>query len=210
MQTAGSAMPGVVPFRGVTESIEDSPRDVAEAALVARAQIDPTGFAPLYAGYLGPVYRYCYARLGTKEAAEDATSVIFAKAFAALPRFDNDRATGSFRTWLFTIAHRVVADEFRSRRPVESLDAAATLPDSDPSPEDFAVAADERRSLQHHLAQLTAEQRRVVELRLAGLTDQEIARVLGRSHGAVRMTQCRAVARLRNLLGAVSPEGTDR
>src|SRR5262245_21264914 len=141
LQAAGRAMPGVLPFRGVRESVEDSPRDAAEAVLVARAKSDPTGFAPLYAGYLGPVYRYCYARLGTKEAAEDATSLIFAKVLAALPRFDTERPSGSFRTWLFTIAHRVVADEFRGRRPVESLEAAAALPDIDPTPEDYAVAA---------------------------------------------------------------------
>jgi RNA polymerase sigma-70 factor (ECF subfamily) len=203
-------MPSVLPFRRVKEPVEESPRDNAEVALVARAQADPAGFAPLYAGYLGPVYRYCFARLGTKEAAEDATSVVFAKALAALPRFDTDHPTGSFRTWLFTIAHRVVVDEFRGRRPLESLDAAATLPDADPTPEEYAVAADERRALWNHLAQLTPEQRRVVELRLAGLTDQEIAGVLGRSHGAIRMAQFRAIAQLRILLGvAVTPGGTN-
>jgi RNA polymerase sigma-70 factor (ECF subfamily) len=56
------------------------------------------------------------------------------------------------------------------------------------------------------LAHLPADQRRIVELRLAGLTGVEIARALGRSEGAVKMLQFRAVARLRALLDVV-PEG---
>src|SRR4051794_32862570 len=64
-----------------------------DAALVAAAQVDPTAFAPLYARYLPPVYRYCYRRLETSAAAEDATSEIFVKVLAALPRY----RAGSFR-----------------------------------------------------------------------------------------------------------------
>lgn len=182
-----------------------------EAAWVARAQVDPVAFAPLYAVYLDPVYRYCHARLGTKEAAEDATSLVFAKALAALPRFRPWDRAESFRSWLFTIAYRVVTDDYRSRRPTAPLDAAAEVPDAEPSPEEYALVADERRTLHATLARLAPDQRRVVELRLAGLTDQEIAEVLGRSHGAVRMIQFRAVARLRTLFGvAPTPEETNR
>jgi RNA polymerase sigma-70 factor (ECF subfamily) len=57
------------------------------------------------------------------------------------------------------------------------------------------------------VSQLSADQRRVVELRLAGLTDAEAGAVLGRTPGAVRAVQARAVARLRGLLG-VRPGGT--
>ena len=61
------------------------------------------------------------------------------------------------------------------------------------------------------LAQLPEEQRRLLELRLTGLTDAEIARVVGRNHGAVRASQFRAVARLRSLLGIETErEGTRR
>jgi RNA polymerase sigma-70 factor (ECF subfamily) len=48
-----------------------------ETVIVARARLDPSAFAPLYQTYLDPVYRYCYRRLGSREAAEDATSLIF-------------------------------------------------------------------------------------------------------------------------------------
>jgi DNA-directed RNA polymerase specialized sigma24 family protein len=49
----------------------------------------------------------------------------------------------------------------------------------------------------------------VLELRLAGLTDAEISRVLGRTHGAIRTTQYRAAIRLRTLLAEERGEGRD-
>jgi RNA polymerase sigma-70 factor (ECF subfamily) len=182
----------------------------SEALQVARAQRDPAAFAPLYETYFDPVYRYCYARLGDGQAAEDAASLVFTRALAALPRFRLDGRAGSFRSWLFTIAHNVVANQHRerSRRPVTPLADAAELHDRSPSPEDAALSEETRRSIHAVLAQLTDDQRRVIELRLAGLTDKEIATVLGRKHGAVRAAQYRAVIRLRALLGNTEQEAS--
>ena len=181
-----------------------------EALLVARAQRDPTAFAPLYELYFGAVYRYCYARLGDGQAAEDAASVVFTNALAALPRFRPSERAGSFRAWLFAIAHNVVVNHHRdrSRHPVTALDAADDLHDRSPTPEDAFLDAEAQQSLHAVLAHLTEDQRRVVELRLAGLTDKEIARVLGRNHGAVRAAQYRAVNRLRALLGGEAQEAS--
>lgn len=178
------------------------PTGSPDSVLVAAAQADRQAFAPLYDRYLDPVYRYCLRRLGSREAAEDATGQVFAKALAALPGY-RDR---SFRGWLFTIAHNVVGDAFRRPPPAAPLDAAADLPDPAPTPEEAALLADEGRAVRALLAHLPADQRRMVELRLAGLTGVEIARALGRSEGAVKMLQFRAVARLRALLD-VAPEG---
>ena len=173
----------------------ENPAD--EAALVALAQTDRRAFAPLYARYADPVYRYCHRRLGNPEAAADATSQVFVKALAALPRF----RAGSFRSWLFAIAHNTVVDDLRRARADATLEAGADRPDPGPSPEELAVAADEGRTLRAVLAGLSDDQRHVVELRLAGLSDREIAAVLGRSLAATKMLQVRAVARLRLLLG---------
>ena len=172
----------------------DTPREeLDDAAVVARARSDPRAFAPLYARYLDPVYRYCYRRLGSREAADDATGAVFAKALAALPAYRD----GSFRAWLFAIAHNVVADVHRRRRPEGPLAAAGDPADGAPTPEEAALAADERRTVRALLATLPADQRRVLELRLAGLTGAEIAAVLDRSPGAVKMLQLRAMTRLR-------------
>jgi RNA polymerase sigma-70 factor (ECF subfamily) len=190
------------------EPAETVPADTGddEATLVARARLDPAAFGPLYARYLGPVYRYCYARLGSREAVEDASSLVFMRALAALPRFQD----GNFRAWLFTIVHNVVANSVRSARPRGSLAEAVDVADQAPTPEEAALAAEEGRTIRDLLAQLPPDQRRVVELRLAGLDGVEIGAVLGRSRGAVDAAQHRAVTRLRLLLGVPARPAKER
>ena len=190
-----------IPFQATAEPIDRADDD---RHLVVRAQQDPQALAALYDRYVTRVYGYCYRRLGSREAAEDATSLVFSRVLTALPRFALEGA--SFRSWLFTIAHHVIVDALRARREAYSLSAAAAVIDPAPDPEDQALAADEVRAFRALLAHLTPEQAQVMELRLAGLTDVEIARVLGRSHGAVRAAQHRAVVRLRAVLG-VDPRG---
>jgi RNA polymerase sigma-70 factor (ECF subfamily) len=192
-------MPGVLRFRTPQRPPEPPAAFAAddEEALVAAARLDRRAFAPLYARYAEPIYRYCYARLGSHEAAEDATSLVFAKALAALPRYRHR----SFRSWLFAIAHNVVVDDRRAARGEQPLERAHAQLDPARTPEEDAVAADEERTLRAALGQLTVDQRRVVELRLSGLNDHEIADVLGRPYATVRTIQYRAVGRLRSLLG---------
>jgi RNA polymerase sigma-70 factor, ECF subfamily len=182
-----------------------------EALLVARAQRDPAAFAPLYDAYVDPIFRYCYHRLGTWEAAEDATSLIFTNALAALPRYRPDRRSGSFRSWLFVIAHNVVANDRRAagHQPVLPLADAGDVLDAGPSPEEAALRAEAARSVHAVLRRLPPDQRRVLELRLAGLTDTEISRVLGRTSGAIRTAQYRAAIRLRTLLATERGEARD-
>jgi len=165
-----------------------------DAAVAAAARHDRQAFAPLYHRYADRIYRYCFRRLGSREAAEDATAVVFTKALAGIDGFRG----GFFAAWLFAIAHNVCASA--SRRRVDlTLDAADDLPSEsgESSPEAAAFAADDRRTLERLLAVLPGDQRRVVELRLAGLTGAEIAETMGRSLAAVKMLQVRAFARMR-------------
>lgn len=181
----------------------------AERALVTRAQLDPAAFAPLYESYFDAVYRYCYHRLGDWATAEDAASIVFTNALAALPRTRFDDRGGSFRTWLFAIAHNVVANHHRhrARHPDRPIADAFDVFDSSPLPDEVVLAHEAHRSVRALLERLPEDQRRLLELRLAGLTDAEIARALGRQHAAVRTAQHRALVRLRGLLGvAASPK----
>ena len=109
---------------------------------------------------------------------------------------------GSFRVWLFTIAHRVVIDAWRKARPELSLEGIGEIPEIGVSPEHLAIARDRSRDLAALVALLPVDQANVVQLRLAGLTDSEIAVVLGRSHGAIRTAQHRAIKRLQELARA--------
>jgi len=177
-----------------------------DADLVARAKIDRQEFALLYSRYADPVYRYCLRRLGNPETAADATSQIFAKALVALPRCRND----AFRSWLFAIAHNTLVDAYRSHRVDQPLETAVLVPDTRSSPEEQALAEETRFEIVRLLALLPPDQRRVVELRLAGLNGNEIGEVLGRSRGSVDTLQFRAMARMRALLGVAAPEARRR
>lgn len=174
-----------------------------ERAEIVRAQQDPRAFAPLYERYVDAVFGYCYRRTGDRESAADLTSQIFARALGALPRYQAQAREGTFRSWLFSIAHNLVVDAHRTRRDHSSLDHIPderALRDASPSPEDHAIASEERRALARAMTSLTTSQRQVVELRLAGLTGPEIATVLGMRLAAVKSAQFRAYARLRELL----------
>ena len=109
-----------LPIHDASRQTAEHGADHADDAAVARAQRDPTAFAPLYLAYVDPVYRYCYRRLGSREAAEDATSLVFERALRSLASFRG----GSFRGWLFTIAHNAVIDQLRTRPqdPIEAQD----------------------------------------------------------------------------------------
>jgi RNA polymerase sigma-70 factor (ECF subfamily) len=171
----------------------------SDAELVDGARHDRMAFEPLYIRYADPIYRFCYRRLGDPDTAADATAQVFARALTALENFRG----GSFRAWLFTIAYHVVVDDIRGRHPNLPLLAAEAMTDPSlrGSPERTALEAEDRATLRNALAQLPQDQQRIVELRLSGLNGVEIAEVLGRSHGAIKSSQFRAYARLRQILG---------
>lgn len=154
-------------------------------------------FTSFYRENLDDVYRYCFYRLDTREAAEDATSEIFAK---ALKSFDSWHGKGSRRSWLFSIAHNTVVDQHRRHRPTVPFDDLDEIEDSHDSPETVALNASEQREVRALLRHLPDTQRQILELRLAGLTGAEIAEVLNRSHGSVKIAQVRAYRALRELL----------
>jgi len=183
-------------------------READDAALVAAARVDPQAFAALYERYLGPVYRYCHVRLGSREAAQDATSDVFLKAFAGLSGYRG----GAFAAWIFRIARNVVTDRHRQRRPTEPMEVAGDPLDGVLTPEEVAVARAESEALRGALASLSHDQRATIELRLSGWPDERIAGALGKTVAAVKKLRFRAVRRLRKLLTPArehSQEGLD-
>ena len=180
------------PAAGQTWTSTDS-----DEALARVAGSDRQAFALLYRRWAEPVYRYCYRRLRTREAAEDATSQIMTRTMTGIGGFRG----GSFPAWLFTIArHVVISATERSGRSVMPLEEFAEPPDHQPGPEALAVAGDASRELYAALDALTDDQRQVIELRLADLTTAEIAEAMGRDPVAIRMLHHRAIRRLRGIL----------
>lgn len=193
-----------------------------DLTVVAAACRNPRAFAPLYERYFPLIHGYCLRRLGHTESAADATSQIFINAIQALPAFKPNpkRPGSSFRSWLFSIAHNVVVDTYRRSRPHLSLDKPTAsgdestlidrMVDVDPSPEDLAIASESRSHLGTLLTQLPERQAAIVDLRLAGLTNAEIAEALNISYPAVRSAQYRAFLTLRELLDSTPDQTGDR
>lgn len=163
--------------------------------LVEAAQRDPARFEPLYRKYLAQVYSFAYYELGDHHAAEDVTERTFLRALAALPRFDerarpeDGEGASTFRVWLFRIARNVVANERRDRRrhPATPLDHASVL--LDPlDVESSAVRRAETAAAWAAVGRLPEDRRRALVLRFVDeMSTAEIAGVLGRSEGAVRV-----------------------
>ncbi len=166
------------------------------AQQVAAALVDPGAFESLYLLFVKPVYRFAYRRLGNPESAADATSQTFIKALTHLDSCDPTQ----FRSWLFAIAHHTTIDEARRKRPDITIDEVWELPSSERSPEEQVEATESKESVRSLLGHLTPDQRRIVELRLAGLNGNEIAASMGRSRGSVDTAQSRAISRLRQVL----------
>lgn len=167
-----------------------------EARQIIAAQRDIRAFAPLYEAYFNAIYGYALRSLRDHDLAADVTSDTFARAMKALPRY---RAK-SFRSWLFTIAHNVIVDSVRRRKPTAPFEDMLNIPDQGTSPEDTLLARESSQRIAELLDRLTENQRQVVVLRTTGLTGQEVADVLGITVGAVKAAQFRAYNRLRTWL----------
>ena len=163
----------------------------ADRPAVAAARRDPDAFDALYRKYVGQVYSFAVYELRDHHAAEDATEQIFLRALTALPRFDErgDDERSTFRVWLFRIARNALSNERRRarRHPVAPIELAAALPSSH-DVEARVTAREEADAVWAALERLPDERRRALVLRFVHeMTGAEIAAVLGRSEGAVRV-----------------------
>lgn len=188
----------------------DHDRPLVEAALA-----DPARFDALYRRYLAPVYSFAYYELGDHHAAEDATERTFLAALTHLGRFEerarpaDGEGASTFKVWLFRIARNVIANERRTarRRPVAPLADAALV--TDPLDVERGVTRrEEAAAAWHAVGRLPEDRRRAVVLRFVDeLSTAEIAGVLGRSEGAVRVLIHRALRAVAKDLAPERAEG---
>lgn len=165
--------------------------ELDDQALVEAAQRDRTRFLDLYDRHFHRLYAYVLRRTHHREDAEDVTSEVFHRALVNLPDYEW-RGT-PFIAWLFRIAAHELADRWRGaarQAGVSPPDVATTDPDFERQVMLFEV-----------VERLPADQRRVVEMRFgAGKSIHEVAEAIGRSDGAVKQLQRRALETLRGYL----------
>jgi len=162
--------------------------------MIEAAQADPARFVELYDRYVDRVYAFVSRRTHDRAAAEDITSEVFEQALTHLRRFEWRGVP--FVAWLFRIASNAIADRWRQDAR-ESHDPPADVPDTRELEE-----LERRVILFQLLDRLPDVQRRVIQMRFVEEKSiREIAAALGRSEGAVKQLQLRALENLRKGMG---------
>ena len=182
--------------------VEQSLFDPAdESALIERAKRDPVAFGELYERYVDRIYNYIYYRTSDVHEAEDLTARVF---YRALGRIRSYRQRGvPFAAWLYRIAHNLVANwhRDRSRRKYVRLDDILSLAEKGASPHHTAEQNEDAQILRQVIAQLPAERQQVLILKyVEGLANAEIAKIMGRTEGAVKALYHRTLVTLRDEL----------
>ena len=185
MKSNGEAKP-LEPFSNEKRLVEQAKSGDAEA------------FGKLYDAYVDRVYRYIFFRVSDVPTAEDITSQVFLKAWQNLGRY---QPKGPILAWFYAIARNTVIDHYRTYKQTVSLDAAAPLASKDDKLDDWVESKSDMNKVQESLQYLTEEQREVIVLKfIAEFDTGQIAGRMGKSEGAVRALQMRALQTLSKVM----------
>ena len=165
-----------------------------ERLMVEAAQDDPAKFADLYEIHFERVYAFIAGRVRDRDIAEDLTSEVFHKALANLRHYEWRGAP--FAAWLIRIAANAVADQ--SKRAAREVSSDEDPPETGVACEPDLDAIEHRARLFRLVGELPSNQRLVIQQRFVEQRSiREIARQIGRSEGAVKQLQFRALESLR-------------
>jgi len=176
--------------------------DIARRGTFERAKaLDTRALESIYDEYSEKIYRYIYHRVGDPDVAEDLTALTFTKMLEAIHSGKGWRT--SFSGWLYRIAHNIIVDYYRQKGRAQHVSLEAGLPLRAENADPFQAAARslQQEALREAINQLTPEQAHVIVMRfLEGYSIAEVAEAMGKSEGAVKALQFRAVERLRRLM----------
>lgn len=162
---------------------------------------DAEAFGELYQRYAHIIFRFIYTHLSERFEAEDLTEEVFLRVWRSL---SNYREQGvPFLAYLFKIARNALVDFYRRAGRTGGLMSIEEKPltDTRTDPAEAAIIHMEHQEVRQTLEQLREDYRMVLILRfLSGLSPEETGEVMGRTPGAVRILQHRALSALRNLL----------
>jgi RNA polymerase sigma-70 factor (ECF subfamily) len=181
--------------QGSSDSTAPSSADVRR--LVERAQQgDREALEELYLLHFDRIYSYLHMSVGNRHDAEDLTTQTFMKMLESIKRFRWRSAP--FSAWLFRIAHNLAMDHFRaSRRWQPEEEVPEPVDDAEPSAEAAALQTIGRESMLELIEHLSSEQKQVLTLKFVfNLPNAEVATILGKSEGAIKSLQHRALVSL--------------
>ena len=176
---------------------------IDDRSLLARAQnLDKEAIAQIHDAYHGAIYRYISFRVDDAQTVEDLTSEVFIRFVHALRQRRGPKE--NIGGWLYGVAANVVKEHYRVQRKQRLAQLDETIPGRGPDPERDVSARLAAEQLRQALEDLSPEQQEVLALRFGyGMRHKEVAETLGKSEGAVRMLQVRAIAALSELLSGL-------
>jgi RNA polymerase sigma-70 factor (ECF subfamily) len=185
-----------------TRPAKEASQDVRR--LVERAQAgDRRALEELYLLHFDRIYSYLHMSVGNRHDAEDLTTQTFMKMLESIKRFRWQSAP--FSAWLFRIAHNLAMDHFRAARrwqPEEEVPEPAE--ETEPSAEAAALQAIGRQSMLELIEDLSQEQKQVLTLKFVfNLPNAEVATVLGKTEGAIKSLQHRALVSLQKQISQI-------
>src|ERR687884_2335901 len=169
--------------------------------LVERAQNgDRDALEELYLLHFDRIYSYLHMTVGNRHDAEDLTTQTFLKMLEAIGRFRWRSAP--FSAWLFRIAHNLAMDHFRAAKRMQPEEEVPEPPDSEEvSAEEEAMHSIGRQSMLELIENLSPEQQQVLTLKFVfNFPNAEVATILGKTEGAIKSLQHRALVSLQKQL----------
>ncbi len=168
--------------------------------LIKKAQAgDTDAFAYVYDEYFSHIYRYVYYRVNKAEV-DDVVAQVFMKAWDNLGKFRFKKGA-TFGSWLFKIAHNLVVDSYRAHRSLAELPTDIVDERETSDPQYVAQSKLDQVVLKKALSHLKETYRQVIVLKfINGFSNQEIAEILKRKEGNVRILQFRALKELKEVL----------
>jgi len=189
-------------------AIDPAIDDAQITSLLPRCQRgDTAAVEALYDLYADRLYRYLLARVGNADAAADLTTEIFVRVLKNIGgfRLNSRRPAASFSAWLYRIAANLVADHHRQRRRTAETDLSEDLriATREPTPHRLVEQQEILAGLSQAMEALSEDQRLVILGKFGeDMSNAEVARWLGKTEGAVKSLQHRALQALGRLLGA--------
>ncbi len=175
--------------------------------LVLRAQEgNADAFAELYDHFVDPIHRYIYFRV-PKEDAEDLTEQVFLKSWEKIKQYKPGMK--SFSAWVYRIAHNLVVDSYRFKKDKEFVELTPNIPEykREHNPIKMTEQSLHSDKLKVALSKLKGNYKQIVILKFINeLDNSEIAKVLKKSEGSVRILQFRALKALKRELNDVGLE----
>ncbi|MDR3642107.1 MAG: RNA polymerase sigma factor [Candidatus Doudnabacteria bacterium] len=176
----------------------------ALAALLAKAkQGNQEALTEIYELYFKKLYRFIFFRVGHKQLAEDLAEDVFLRAFTKLSDVSDN---ASFQGWLYQIARNLVIDHYRQKKQIIDIEELENSLEYESNIIDVLDLQQQQKILLRLMKELGHEQQIVIKLKfLEGLDNAEIAVMLHKSEGAVRVIQHRAITKLQELISAEKP-----